>query len=58
MSMDPDKDTLAVPAEAESGGPKMPSAPPCYGDAGWLQRPDDVACSFQYMRVRIWENEL
>ena len=24
MSMDPDKDMLALPAEAELGGPKMP----------------------------------
>jgi hypothetical protein len=54
MSMDPDKDTLALPAEAKLGGPKMPSAPPCYSDAGWLQRPDDGAYSFQYMRG-LWE---
>jgi hypothetical protein len=27
MSMDPDKDMLALPAEAELGGPKMPPAP-------------------------------
>src|SRR5258705_10999799 len=33
MSMDPDKDMLALPAEVELGGPKMPPAPPCYSDA-------------------------
>lgn len=51
MSMDPDKDMLALPAEAELGGPKMPPAPPCYSDAGWLQWPDDEAYSFQFMRM-------
>jgi dienelactone hydrolase len=51
MSMDPDKDVLALPAEARLGGPKIPSAPPCYGDAGWLQWPDDEAYSFQFMRM-------
>jgi hypothetical protein len=40
MSVDPDKDMLALPAEAGLGGPKMPSAPPCYSDAGRLQWPD------------------
>ena len=33
MSMDPDKEMLALPAEARLGGPKMPSAPPCYSEA-------------------------
>jgi hypothetical protein len=37
MSMDPDKDMFALPAKAELGGPKMPSAPPCYSDVGWLR---------------------
>jgi hypothetical protein len=54
MDQDKDKDMLALPAEAELGGPKMPPAPPCYSDAGWLQRPDDVAYSFQFMRG-LWE---
>jgi hypothetical protein len=27
----------------------MPSAPPCYRDAGWLQWPDDEAYSFRFM---------
>ena len=49
--MDPDKDKLALPAEAKLGGPKMPSAPPRYGDAGWLQWPNDEAYSFQFMRM-------
>jgi hypothetical protein len=31
MSMDPDKDMLALPAEAELDGPKMPPAPPLRG---------------------------
>jgi hypothetical protein len=52
MSTNPDKDMLALPAEAELGGPP---GPPCYSDAGWLQRPDDVAYSFQYMRG-LWEH--
>jgi len=39
--MDPDKDMLALPAEARLGGPKKPSAPPPLSDAGWLQWPDD-----------------
>jgi dienelactone hydrolase len=51
MSMDPDKDMLALPAEAKLGRPKMPSAPPRYSDAGWLQWPDDEAYSFQFMRM-------
>jgi hypothetical protein len=51
MSMDPDKDMLALPAEAKLGGPKMRSAPPCYSDAGWLQWPDDEAYSFHFMRM-------
>jgi len=51
MSMHPDKDMRALPAEAKLGGPKTPSAPPCYSDAGWLQRPDDEAYSFQFMRM-------
>src|SRR4029079_1391254 len=46
-----DRDVLAVPGEAELGGPKMPSAPPRYSDAGWLQWPDDEAYSFQFMRM-------
>jgi hypothetical protein len=50
MSVDPDKDILALPAEAKSGGPKMWSGPPCYRDAGWLQWPDE-AYSFQFMRM-------
>jgi dienelactone hydrolase len=49
--MDPDKDILALPAEAKLGGPKMPSATPCYSGAGWLQWPDDEAYSFQFMRM-------
>ncbi|WP_426537073.1 alpha/beta hydrolase family protein [Bradyrhizobium sp. McL0615] len=51
MSLDPDKDMLALPAEAKLGGPKMRSASPCYSDAGWLQWPDDEAYSFQFMRM-------
>jgi hypothetical protein len=51
MSLDPDKDMLALPAEAKLGGLKMPSEPPCYSDAGWLQWPDDEAYSFQFMRM-------
>jgi len=43
MSMDPDKDMLALPAEAELGGPKMPPAPPCYSDAG---------CFFNWLSTR------
>jgi hypothetical protein len=31
MSMDPDKDMLDLPAEAELGGPKMLPAPPLRG---------------------------
>ena len=42
MSLDPDNGMLALPAEAKLGGPKMPSAPPCYSGAGWLQSPDDA----------------
>jgi hypothetical protein len=50
--MNPDKDMLSLPAEARSGGPKMPSAPPPgYSDAGWLHRPDDETYSFQFMRM-------
>lgn len=30
---------------------KMPSTPPHYSDAGWLQWPDNEACSFQFMRT-------
>jgi hypothetical protein len=51
MSMDPDKDVLALPAKARLGEPKMPSARPCYSDVGWLQWPDDEAYSFQFMRM-------
>jgi hypothetical protein len=51
MSVDPDRDMLALPAEAKSGGPKMWSGPPCYSGAGWLQWPDDEAYSFQFMRM-------
>lgn len=51
MSLDPDKDMLALPAEAKLGEPKMRSASPCYSDAGWLQWPDDEAYSFQFMRM-------
>ena len=36
MSADPDKDMLALPAEAQLGRPKMPSAPPSTGPNGWL----------------------
>jgi hypothetical protein len=38
MSMDPDKDTLALPAEAKLGEPKMQSAPPCYSEADLGER--------------------
>jgi len=51
MSMDPDNDILALPAEAKSSGPKMPSATPCYSGTGWLQWPEDEAYSFQFMRM-------
>jgi dienelactone hydrolase len=51
VSLDPDKDMLALPAEAKLGEPKMRSASPCYSDAGWLQWPDDEAYSFQFMRM-------
>jgi hypothetical protein len=34
--MDPDKDMLALPAEAKLGRPKMPSAPPSTERNGWL----------------------
>jgi hypothetical protein len=37
MSMDLDKDMRALPAEAKLGRPKMPPAPPCYSDVGWLR---------------------
>jgi hypothetical protein len=36
MSMDPDNDMLALPAEAKLGGPKVPSAPPSTERNGWL----------------------
>jgi dienelactone hydrolase len=49
--MDPDKDTLPLPAEAKLDGPKMWSGPPCYSGAGWLQWPGDEAYSFQFMRM-------
>ncbi len=29
----------------------MPSTPPYYSDAGWLQWPDNEAYSFQFMRM-------
>jgi hypothetical protein len=35
--MSTDKDMLALPAESELGAPKMPPAPPCYRDVGWLR---------------------
>ena len=51
MLLDPDKGHARVASRGQIGGPKMPSAPPCYSDAGWLQWPDDEAYSFQFMRM-------
>jgi hypothetical protein len=45
------KDMLALLDEAKLNGPKMPSTPPYYSDAGWLQWPDNEAYSFQFMRM-------
>src|SRR5262245_20900105 len=40
-----------VASRGQIGGPKIPSAPPCYTDVGWLQWPDDEAYPFQFMRM-------
>ena len=66
MSMDPDKDMLALPAKAELSGPKMPPAPKMRvnapeHDAGPTERlvGHVVRCSHRDgIYVRISENEL